>query len=416
MIVGCPIQPCSYTRAGAALVHICQYSWRMAQRPTDGGPSSGENDDDQTPPDRSPGVADMLSTTGGTGWPVGWPRLTQDLPHPRDTQAALFVGGTADGLLDEVPLNKVGQLPERIQWLGSIYGLAGAPSGPQPEFHFLGFAGSRDLTLRNPNSADSTTLGRERAAELRDQAGRRRDLAAHLRDEAGTLRDTDAERRDRRAENRRPTADGSLQAEGDIAQSAAAADRESSRIDRGVGAADRLQGQHDRTSALQDRSAAARDRRHASVDALTGVYVREAGLIELERDVARVARTGHSLVLAFVDVDHLKRVNDVYGHAAGDRMLQAVATTLQEALRSYDVVIRYGGDEFLCVIQGIELAVARPRFARVNVLLARHPNGGSVTVGLAAWQTGESPASLIQRADADLYRQRNHRREGPPTV
>ena len=82
----------------------------------------------------------------------------------------------------------------------------------------------------------------------------------------------------------------------------------------------------DRTAGLVDREASAADRTAADLDELTGAYRRGPGLRELKRDVAKALRTGTSLTVAFVDVDHLKRVNDSLGHAAGDRLLRRVAT------------------------------------------------------------------------------------------
>lgn len=255
--------------------------------------------------------------------------------------------------------------------------------------------------------------GRARAAQRRDRAGRRRDTAARTRDRAASDRDAAAAQRDLRAEQRRRPGIEQHESDAGDAGSAAASDRDRSRVDRAVAAADREQAQHDRSNALTDRAAAALDRRHASVDGLTGVYCRQAGMVELERDMGRVARTGHQMVLAFVDVDHLKMINDTHGHAAGDRILYAVATTLQAALRSFDLIIRYGGDEFVCGLRGVDLKAAGPRLHRVNRLLALRPDRCSVTIGVAAWQAGESTASLIDRADADLYRQRQHRAFGP---
>jgi diguanylate cyclase (GGDEF)-like protein len=260
--------------------------------------------------------------------------------------------------------------------------------------------------------------GLERPAEVRDQAGRQRDVAAQLRDRAGLARDRAADERDQLADRRdhAESSESLLRARrvsAALPDSSCAeptvSDRERSSEDRAAGAGDRIDAELDRTSALADRLASAQDRRQAAVDRLTGVYTRDAGLVELERDLARVRRTGQGLVLAFVDVDHLKVINDALGHAAGDRLLLGVASTLQSALRPYDLIIRYGGDEFLCAVQGIDALIARPRFARVNVLLAGAPEHGSVTVGLAEFQPDESSSTLIARADADLYRQREKR-------
>jgi diguanylate cyclase (GGDEF)-like protein len=89
-------------------------------------------------------------------------------------------------------------------------------------------------------------------------------------------------------------------------------------------------------------------------------------LVELEHEIDRTRRSNGELVTAFVDVVGLKIVNDTYGHAAGDRLLRNVVTALRKWLRSYDLVIRYGGDEFVCV-----LAAADPTVRRRSTRTAR---------------------------------------------
>ena len=249
-------------------------------------------------------------------------------------------------------------------------------------------------------------------ARQRDQAGRQRDSAAGERDDRGARRDEAADARDRaarhRIESRHTTADSWAALVG--VQQAADADRGHSHFDRVAAANDRADAAGDRHEALVDRMAAARDRRHASLDGLTDAYNRDAGLMELYRDLARASRSGQWPVVAFLDVDHLKVINDTQGHAAGDRALNAVAHALMAVLRPYDLVIRYGGDEFLCVVEGVDVEAAELRFKRIDALLAKAGYGVTVTVGLAQLRPGESTDSVIARADADLYRQREQRR------
>lgn len=257
----------------------------------------------------------------------------------------------------------------------------------------------------------------EQQGRLRDQAGRQRDTAAGRRDEHGGGRDNAADERDRLARRRNgwgfPADAGP---DSDIARvmSAAESDRGHARVDRIAAANDRADASVDRHEALADRMAAARDRRQASLDGLTGTYNREAGLLELNRDLARAARSGQLIVVAFVDVDGLKAINDGRGHAAGDRALIAVADGLLAVLRPYDLVVRYGGDEFLCAAEGIDVHAARTRFTRVNELLTKAVPGLTVTAGLAKLRSGDSTDAVIARADADLYQQRKqrHRRDG----
>ena len=257
---------------------------------------------------------------------------------------------------------------------------------------------------------DDAEQADQQPGPLRDQAGLQRDAAAQRRDEDGFLRDEAANARDRAAGRPGEHRDRPLT---DVADPrvvpAADSDREHARRDRAAAANDRADAALDRQKASADRTAAALDRRQACLDGLTGAFNREAGLLELGRDLARAARTEHMLVVMFVDVDHLKALNDTHGHAAGDRALIAVAETLLGALRPYDLVIRYGGDEFLCAVEGIDTRSARLRFAQIDRLLDEAVEGLTITVGLAQLQTGESSDDVIARADADLYRQRHQR-------
>jgi len=159
-----------------------------------------------------------------------------------------------------------------------------------------------------------------------------------------------------------------------------------------------------------DRDAAARERERDSLDPLTGARLRGAGTIELEREVARASRTRQPMSLAFVDVDNLKSVNDSQGHAAGDRLLVEVAQILRAELRSYDLIIRHGGDEFVCVLAGMNQDQASVRLAQVNTALAAAPEHGSVTVGVVDLKPDETVRSLVARADMALYEQRRTQR------
>ena len=139
---------------------------------------------------------------------------------------------------------------------------------------------------------------------------------------------------------------------------------------------------------------------------------RDPGMIELQREANRAQRTGTPFVLAFVDIDGLKAINDSLGQAAGDDLLRRVADTLQANLRPYDLIIRVGGDEFVCGMQDVHLAVAAERLADVNAGLAMTQHT-SVSVGLAQLEASESVEDLIRRADDDLYRRRGRGRPTP---
>ena len=250
-------------------------------------------------------------------------------------------------------------------------------------------------------------LDRPSVAEERDQAGEQRDQAAEQRDQAAEQRNQAAEQSETSANAR---IDPDALNRSALARREAASDRRRASQDRGSGASERTEAALDRNTALADRGASAREREYACVDDLTGVYLRGAGLVELEREIARARRTQHPLVLAFVDVDRLKAVNDSRGHAAGDRMLLEVATALRGKLRSYDLIIRYGGDEFLCAISDLNIVDATKRLGLVRAALAEAPEHGSVTVGLAELRPDDSTEDLVARADAALYRERRQQR------
>jgi|1185.fasta_scaffold46559_3 diguanylate cyclase (GGDEF)-like protein len=224
----------------------------------------------------------------------------------------------------------------------------------------------------------------ERQAE-RDRAGDGRDRTADARDRAADERDRAADARDR--------ADGR----------SSLPDLERGAGDREHAACDRRLAAHDRRLAAHDRRLAARDRERAGLDGLTGALRRERGVMDLQREIDRARRSDGRLVLAFVDVDGLKTVNDDHGHAAGDQLLRDVAAALQNGLRSYDLVVRHGGDEFLCVLPGTNLDGAKRRFAEVATKLAEKNRRATVSTGLAELADPDTLDELTARADAALY-------------
>ena len=226
----------------------------------------------------------------------------------------------------------------------------------------------------------------------RDAAADERDLAAERRDRAADERDRAADRRDRA--DRRSSPRGFAQA----------AD------DRRRAARDRRRASHDRRRASNDRRQASNDRHQAGLDSLTGALRRDRGAVDLQREIDRAGRSDGLLVLAFVDVDGLKAINDAHGHAAGDRALRAVAAALLDGLRSYDLVVRYGGDEFLCGLPGSDLDAAQRRFDAVARTLAEQNPGTSVSIGLAELADPDTLGALTARADASLYAARRNAR------
>jgi two-component system cell cycle response regulator len=175
------------------------------------------------------------------------------------------------------------------------------------------------------------------------------------------------------------------------------------RADRLVAARDRAAAELERQEAALDRHRAAEYLRRTYRDELTGALQRAAGRDRLVQEIDRAHRGGELLTFAFLDVVGLKQTNDEQGHAAGDLLLKAVGDALQEGLRSYDVVVRYGGDEFVCALPNTGQVEANRRFVEVSALLARRYPGAQVSIGLAQAGVGDEVDDVVARADRDLY-------------
>jgi diguanylate cyclase (GGDEF)-like protein len=189
----------------------------------------------------------------------------------------------------------------------------------------------------------------------------------------------------------------------------AAADRTAAAGGRARAAADRARAAHDREQAARDRLQAQADRAEllhqltiAETDVLTGARTRGPGLADLDHEIDRSRRSETQLVIAYIDVVGLKVVNDAHGHAAGDELLQRVVRAIRAHLRSYDLIVRLGGDEFLCVISGTTIEEARRRFDAVQAALAAHPDRCELRIGFAVLTAADTATELIQRADAQL--------------
>jgi diguanylate cyclase (GGDEF)-like protein len=109
-------------------------------------------------------------------------------------------------------------------------------------------------------------------------------------------------------------------------------------------------------------------------------------------------------------VDSLKSINDTEGHAAGDAILRDVPTAIAQTLRSYDITVRWGGDEFVCALSEVTSDVASERFAQVQRMLEALRPGASISVGLAELTDDDTLESLVSRADAALYIAKSQRR------
>jgi diguanylate cyclase (GGDEF)-like protein len=148
------------------------------------------------------------------------------------------------------------------------------------------------------------------------------------------------------------------------------------------------------------------------VDLLTGAASRREGLNRLNSEVKRAQRTGTSMAVLMMDLDHFKAVNDRYGHAIGDALLTAIGRTLRATLRASDIRCRWGGEEFLIVLPDTDLARAQVvaghllhNIASANVPMPSGPVTTTVSIGLTISRPRETAANnLVARADLALYR------------
>ena len=152
-------------------------------------------------------------------------------------------------------------------------------------------------------------------------------------------------------------------------------------------------------------------REEAIHDPLTGVYNRRYLEVTLTRELARAAREGQPLSILMGDVDHFKRLNDTYGHLAGDEVLRALGDLLRNCARASDIPCRYGGEEFVVVLPEMSLEVARERaelvrqdFADLRIAFDGIQLGSTVSIGVSVYPDhGTTANELIDAADQALY-------------
>lgn len=150
----------------------------------------------------------------------------------------------------------------------------------------------------------------------------------------------------------------------------------------------------------------------ATTDSLTGLPNRRFLSERLDQEIYRAQRYGIPLSLILFDIDHFKRINDGWGHAAGDQVLREIAQETQHLLRRTDLVGRYGGEEFVVLLPETELAEAMSLARRLNWQISQKvitfmrgsPLVVTVSAGVAALAPDENGEKLIQRADQALYR------------
>jgi diguanylate cyclase len=154
-------------------------------------------------------------------------------------------------------------------------------------------------------------------------------------------------------------------------------------------------------------------RREATTDGLTGIANRRYFDMSLQTMSGDAMNSGDDLSLLLVDIDHFKKVNDTWGHATGDEVIQLVAEALTQAVKGQDCVARYGGEEFAVILPGTSIDAAVRVGDNVRTALGRRlfvPRTApqavctvTVSVGVACYEPGESLSQWVQRTDAALY-------------
>jgi diguanylate cyclase len=155
----------------------------------------------------------------------------------------------------------------------------------------------------------------------------------------------------------------------------------------------------------------------AMKDGLTGLYNRQAFDMRLKGSLESFDRGGGGFVLILLDVDKFKDINDQLGHVAGDKVLQKVAECLKSTFREKDFIARYGGDEFVAMIQSLTEEMAQEKVLSFKRMLAKRrfvsKKSGQVQVnvsaGIAISTAGDSPETLIERADRAMYEAKHGR-------
>jgi diguanylate cyclase len=138
----------------------------------------------------------------------------------------------------------------------------------------------------------------------------------------------------------------------------------------------------------------------SDTDELTGAPNRRVWFRQIPYELARAKRAGRPLTLAIIDIDHFKAYNDTYGHQEGDRLLQRAVSNWQNQLRAGDLLVRFGGDEFIVLLPDCGPANAALAMERIKAAM---PFNQACTTGVACLTDDESADDLLARADKALY-------------
>lgn len=163
--------------------------------------------------------------------------------------------------------------------------------------------------------------------------------------------------------------------------------------------------------ALGFRAHLEEQRQKALIDTLTGLPNRAAWNERLDHEIDQLQKNRSSLLLGILDLDHFKRINDGYGHLAGDKVLKIIASQLKKRLRPSDFVARFGGEEFVVLLPHTQMADGLALLERLRVTIQECPfhfKGEPVTItvsmGITLFKPGERSDLVLKRADQALYR------------
>ncbi|MET0949169.1 MAG: diguanylate cyclase [Pseudomonas sp.] len=181
----------------------------------------------------------------------------------------------------------------------------------------------------------------------------------------------------------------------------------------------RLKGLAERVAHMEQEAQGYREhleeqRQKALIDPLTGLPNRAAWSERLDQEISEWQQHGNTLLLAMLDLDHFKRINDNYGHLAGDKVLKIIASVLRKRLRGTDFIARFGGEEFVLLMPGTVPAVGAKLLENLRTSIETCPfhfKGEPVTItvsmGMTAFRPGEHSDLVLKRADQALYRAKN---------
>ncbi len=160
--------------------------------------------------------------------------------------------------------------------------------------------------------------------------------------------------------------------------------------------------------------------RQATTDGLTGLANHKTFYEVLERELWRSRRYGGQISLIMIDIDNLKKINDAYGHRAGDKVIREISRRVKECIRQIDTAARYGGDEFAVILPNTSLSDAVVVAERMVDIVARTPTTWqkeripvSISIGLGQYDADANPEDITSRSDQALY---NAKQAGKNTV